>query len=70
MHIDPEYTDAFNALISGSKWWVSLPRDLYEFRDEFSCDPKCSDLSDNFHQRIGTWFIHILPQIRYIMNYR
>ena len=65
MHIDPEYTDAFNALISGSKWWVSLPRDLYEFRDEFSCDPQCSEPSDNFHRQTGAWFIHILPQIRY-----
>ena len=37
MHIDPEWSDAFNALIMGEKWWVSLPKDLYEFKDEFSC---------------------------------
>ena len=58
-------TDAFNALISGGKWWVSLPKDLYEFKDEFMCDSLCSDVPNNFHRQIGVWFIHILPQIRY-----
>ena len=65
MHIDPLLTDAFNALISGEKWWVSLPKDLYEFRDEFKCDSLCSDVPNNFHRLIGVWFIHIMPQIRY-----
>ena len=64
MHIDPWLTDAFNALISGEKWWVSLPKDLYEFRDEFKCDSLCSDVPNNFHKLIGVWFVHILPQIR------
>ena len=64
MHIDPLLTDAFNALISGEKWWVSLPKDLYEFKDEFMCDSLCSDGSDDF-LGLGVWFIHILPQIRY-----
>ena len=63
MHIDPEYTDAFNALISGEKWWVSFPRDLYEFSEQFVCDPKCSELYDNY-LKYGVWFTHILPQIR------
>ena len=66
MHIDPELTDAFNALISGEKWWVSLPKDLYEFRDELTCDPQCSEPFDNFHRQTGVWFIHIMPQIRYV----
>ena len=66
MHTDPEITDAFNALISGQKWWVSLPKDLYEFEDHFTCDPQCSDPFDNFHRQTGAWFIHILPQIRYV----
>ena len=65
MHIDPWLTDAFNALIIGEKWWVSLPKDLYEFKDEFMCDSLCSDVPENFHHRLGGWFIHILPQIRY-----
>ena len=67
MHIDPELTDAFNALISGEKWWVSLPKDLYEFRDELTCDPQCSEPFDNFHRQTGVWFIHVLPQIRYVL---
>ena len=66
MHIDPLLTDAFNALISGEKWWVSLPKDLYEFRDELTCDPQCSEPFDNFHRQTGVWFIHIMPQIRYV----
>ena len=64
MHIDPEFTDAFNALISGEKWWVSLPKDLYEFKDEFTCDQQCSDPFENFHSQTGIWFIHIMPQLR------
>ena len=64
MHIDPLLTDAFNALLSGGKWWVSLPKDLYEFRDEFTCDNFCSDVPNNFQTLIGVWFIHIMPQIR------
>ena len=66
MHLDPLYADAFQALISGEKWWVSLPKDLYEFRDEYSCDPKCSEPADNFQRITGVWFTHILPQIRYV----
>ena len=64
MHVDPQLTDAFNALISGEKWWVSLPKDLYEFKDEFSCDESCSDPPNNHHRQTGVWFIHIMPQIR------
>ena len=64
MHIDPEYTDAFNALIQGEKWWVSLPKDLYEFNDEFKCDRQCSVDLNNFQSDIGVWYNHILPQMR------
>ena len=62
MHVDPDWTDAFNALIRGEKWWVTLPKDLYEFKDEFLCDPNCSDQRWSF---VGPWFTHIMPQIRY-----
>ena len=65
MHLDPLLSDAFQALISGKKWWVSLPKDLYEFREEFMCDSSCSDVPNNFHRIVGVWFIHIMPQIRY-----
>ena len=64
MHIDPDWTDAFNALIRGEKWWVTLPKDLYEFKDEFLCDLKCSDQLSYF-QQVGAWFTHIMPQMRY-----
>ena len=64
MHIDPLLTDAFNALLSGAKWWVSLPKDLYEFKDELTCDNLCSDVPYNFQSLVGVWFIHIMPKIR------
>ena len=80
MQIDPLVTYAFNALFSGHKWWVVLPKDLYEFEDELSCDEKCSDFvtysSLNNQQIIydeysndqtnRLWFKHVLPQIRFI----
>ena len=65
MHMDPEYTDAFNALIRGEKWWVTLPKDLYEFNDEFTCDLQCSVEVNNF-SNISIWYTHMLPQIRYV----
>ena len=77
MHIDPITTDAFNALFRGHKYWVYLPKDLYEFEDEFSCDEKCSDIDEhpniddkelkdtlNLHRNHELWLQHILPQIR------
>ena len=77
MHVDPLSTDAFNALISGHKWWVYLPCDVYEYDEELSCDEKCSDFSKyddvtsptakktlEAEQMNEMWFAHILPQIR------
>ena len=66
MHVDPLYTDAFNALIKGQKWWVSMPKDLYEFPEEFSCSQTCSEkIADfNFHNDVKLWYLHMLPQLR------
>ena len=65
MHADPLYTDAFNGLLKGKKWWVSMPKDLYEFPDEFSCLKHCSEeLSVNYHNDVKLWYLHILPQLR------
>ena len=68
LHIDPLYTDAFNALISGKKWWVSMPKDLYEFPVEFTCIESCSNSKDtiNFHNDVRLWYSHILPQLRWM----
>ena len=81
MHLDPGVTDAFNALFVGHKWWVALPKDLYEFSKEFTCDKKCSNIptlrrknnffdehfleAPDFDIENMLWYKHILPQIRY-----
>ena len=64
MHVDPTHTDAFNALLKGQKWWVSMPKDLYEYPEELTCLKTCSDGVKNFYHSVGLWFTHILPQIR------
>ena len=74
VHTDPEMTDAFNVLFVGHKWWVVLPKDIYELEHELTCDQKCSDIvklggenpkgeQDKDITNI-IWLKHILPQIR------
>ena len=67
LHIDPIYTDAFNSLLKGEKWWVVLPKDLYEFSTELSCLDTCSETTD-FTNGVKLWYSHIFPQLRY--NYK
>ena len=71
MHVDPLTTDAYNALFRGHKWWVYLPKDLYEFDEDLSCDSSCSDFvkyanTDEFinDQSAKLWYNHMLPQVR------
>ena len=65
MHADPLYTDAFNALLKGAKWWVVMPKDLYEYSNELTCLESCSEkVAVNYHNDVRLWYIHILPQIR------
>jgi hypothetical protein len=64
-HTDPQTTDAYNGLISGQKWWTYLPKDLYEYRQDYTCDTSCSDPPINFQKTHGAWLMHILPQLRY-----
>ena len=66
MHIDPLYTDAFNALIKGKKWWAVMPKDLYEYSEEFTCSKLCSEkIADvNYHNDVKLWYLHIFPQLR------
>ena len=75
MHIDPDVTDAFNALFRGHKRWACLPKNLYELESELSCDKTCSSFSNRGINLAGEididndetnilWFKNILPQIR------
>ena len=75
IHTDPDATDAFNALFVGHKRWVALPKDLYEFETELSCDSNCSYFDNRGTVYDGSnrddkdktnilWFKSILPQIR------
>ena len=64
MHIDPSATDAYNGLISGHKWWTFLSKDLYEFEDNLTCDPNCSDaIGDNIYVS-AVWYHTVYPQLR------
>ncbi len=65
MHMDPSVTDAYNSLVFGHKWWVCLPRDFYEFTDQWSCDKQCSDPDTEDIYLSEAWFHTIYPQIRY-----
>ena len=70
MHADPLYTDAFNALLKGVKWWVATPKDLYEFPNELTCLESCSEkVAVNYHNDVQLWYLHILPQIRYFISF-
>jgi hypothetical protein len=64
LHIDPDVTDAWNGVIIGSKWWACLPKDLYEAKELFTCDPACSNIDKNDLHNSGLWFYNILPQLR------
>ena len=79
LHADPGFTDAFNTIFAGHKWWVFLPKDIYELENEMRCDVKCSNIpklvGDNPKGELDKdmmnilWFRHILPQIRYLKKY-
>jgi hypothetical protein len=34
LHVDPDVTDAWNGVLTGSKWWAYVPNDLYDFKEE------------------------------------
>jgi hypothetical protein len=64
LHVDPDVTDAWNAVLYGSKWWAYLPKDYYETKDEWLCDLTCSDYVENDTKMAAYWFYNMLPQLR------
>jgi hypothetical protein len=65
LHVDPDVTDAWNGVVAGSKWWAYLPKDLYEAKDEWTCDPKCSQTEEVDLRNSGLWLYNMMPQIRF-----
>ena len=65
MHVDPASTDAYNTIIVGHKAWGYLPKDLYEFDNEWSCDVSCSPGLNELNSA-AFWMHHMLPQMRLI----
>ena len=61
LHLDPEYTMAWNTVLSGKKWWVLMPPELAPTL--FSCDTSCSKTKEG-DISILSWFTHVLPQLR------
>ena len=64
LHVDPDVTDAWNAVVVGSKWWAYFPKDVYEAREDFSCDPACSRIEEHDLHNAALWMYNILTQIR------
>ena len=63
LHLDPDYTVAWNTVLSGVKLWSVLPLDMIPVSpDQFSCQPSCSQVREG---EISTesWFSNILPQL-------
>ena len=61
LHLDPEYTMAWNTVVSGKKWWVLMPPELSPTL--FSCDSTCSKIKEG-DISVLSWFTHVLPQLR------
>jgi len=64
MHIDPAATDAYNTCVVGHKAWAYLPKDLYEFEEDWSCDQACSPGLNELNSA-AFWIDNILPQMRF-----
>ena len=57
-HFDPFFTDAWNTVIRGMKWWIFFPVETTTFLkfhevDNLQCDPYCSFNSDSVRDYYG-----------------
>ena len=52
LHLDPDYTIAWNSVLAGTKLWALLPLDLAPATaDQLSCRPGCSHTRQEGTQR-------------------
>ena len=51
--------------MEGSKWWAYLPKDFYEAKEEWTCNPECSQLEEVDLRNSGIWLYNMLPQLRF-----
>ena len=61
LHQDPDYTSAWNSLLTGVKLWALLPLDLSQ-DSAFMCSPDCSRSREG-DISVQSWFSHLLPQL-------
>ena len=63
LHLDPDYTIAWNSLLSGVKLWALLPLELGPpLENVFTCSAECSEGREG-EISVEAWFSHLLPQL-------
>ena len=61
LHMAPDYTSAWNSLLSGVKLWALLPLELGQ-ESAFLCSAECSRTREG-EISVESWFSHLLPQL-------
>ena len=64
LHLDPDYTVAWNSLLTGVKYWALLPLEVGPpLENVFTCSAECSESREG-EISVEAWFSHLLAQLR------